>query len=164
MDKKGRYIPRHRWSPGLALGILVAVALVALGSSFGVGHLNIQAAAANTVKSFGAASSADGTTLTASPASGSTPSGDLLVATISTRVSASPAATVTGVSDTGSNTWVRATTLAPGRENDDEIWYAANAKSDSGVTVTLSSSAVASFTVVEVSGAATAAPTRQSRH
>ena len=157
MDKRGRCIPRHRWSPGLAFGILVAVALVALGSSFGVGHLNIQAAAANTVKSFGAASSAAGTTLSASSASG-TPAGDLLVATISTRVSASPAATVVSVTDTGSNTWVRATPVAPGRENDEEIWYAANASSDTGVTVTLSSSAVVSFTVIEVARAATTAP------
>ena len=132
--------------------------LVAVGSALGAGGLPVQATAANVLQSFGAASGVAETTLTASPASGATTDGDFLAVSITLRSSASPAATVAGVTDSGSNAWTRATPLAPTSKNDGGIWYAANAKSDSSVTVTLSTGAVAAFTVIEVTGAASTTP------
>ncbi len=158
MSETGRHLAISRRAAGAALGIAAAIVLVAVGSAFGAGGLPVQATAANVLQSFGAASGVAETTLTASPASGATTAGDLLVVSITVRSSTSPAATVAGVTDSGSNAWTRATPLAPTSKNDGEIWYAANAKSDSSVTVTLSTGAVAAFTVIEVTGAATTTP------
>jgi len=139
-----------------AAGVFGTVTLVAMGASFGVGNLSVQNASAGVVQSFGAKNTTLGTSLQATPGV-STVSGDLLVATIRTREASGAAATVTGVTDSAGNTWAKATSVLQGTPNDGEIWYVANAISDTSVTVAVSAAAAVTFTVVEVSGAATTA-------
>jgi len=105
------------------------------------------------VESFGKATTAASTTLTAT-AGTATGSGDLLVLTVKDR--SSSLTNVTGVSDSGHNTWTKAASTQNGQA-DDEIWYVANSASITSVTVTVSGSASVAMTVVDVSGA-TATP------
>jgi len=142
------------------VGILGAITLVAMGMAFGVGDSVVGTTAASVVQSFGAANTSAGTTLVATPSVGTT-TGDLLVATIRTRVTTAPAATVTGVTDSAGNTWVKATSVVSGSLSDGEVWYAANATSDTSVTATVSVSSAVAFTVIEVAGAAAATPLDQ---
>jgi hypothetical protein len=141
---------------GTALVVLGTMALIAMGMAFGAGNLAIQNASAGFVQSFGMKNTAAGTTLTATPGSATT-TGDLLVATIRTRVASGAAATISGVSDSALNPWTKATSVLQGTLNDADIWYAANTSSDTQVTVTVSAAAAIAFTVVEVAGA-TATP------
>jgi len=123
-------------------------------------QLGTTSATLSVVQSFGAANTSAGTTLVATPSVGTT-TGDLLVATIRTRVTTAPAATVTGVTDSAGNTWVKATSVVSGSLSDGEVWYAANATSDTSVTATVSVSSAVAFTVIEVAGAAAATPLDQ---
>ncbi|MDQ6846609.1 MAG: hypothetical protein M3019_03375 [Candidatus Dormibacteraeota bacterium] len=108
------------------------------------------------VQSFGAATATGSATLSTSPQTATT-AGDLLVATIRDRNLTTPAAIVS-VTDSASNVWVRAASVAQGQAVE-EIWYVANAARIStaqSVTVTVggtsaSSSAIA-FTVIEAAG------------
>jgi hypothetical protein len=105
----------------------------------------------------GGASPTPTSSLTATLAKAST-AGDLLVVTIRDRSAGSTLATVLSVTDSASEKWVRATSVAQQATNDAEIWYAVNAASVTKVTVTLTSSAALAFTVLDVAGATTAAP------
>ncbi|MGH7775979.1 MAG: hypothetical protein ACREPI_02225 [Candidatus Dormibacterales bacterium] len=102
-------------------------------------------------QSFGAANTALGTSLTASTGT-HTSVGDLLVATIRIR-STTGLTVVGGVSDGTGDVWHQAATVTSGSQGDNEIWYAANAGSVSGVTVSVASPAALAMTVVEVTGA-----------
>jgi alpha-tubulin suppressor-like RCC1 family protein len=141
------------------LATLAAVTLVAMGSAFGMGNLRDENTSASVLGSFGAANSAAGVTLAASTGTATT-TGDLLVATIRTRVVTAKAATVVSVTDSAGNPWVLAkgTNLVQGAESDGEIWYAANANSVTAVTVTVSASATVAFTVLDIAGASTVNP------
>jgi len=106
------------------------------------------------VQSFGKAATTAGTTLAATTGTATT-LGDLLVVTVKDR--STPLTNVTGITDSsGTNVWAKATSIQSGGQADEEIWYAANAKSVTSVTVTVSGSASLAMTVVEISGATTA--------
>ena len=110
------------------------------------------------VQSFGKAATTAGTTLTATTGTATT-LGDLLVVTVKDR--SSTLTNVTGITDSsGLNTWAKATGIQSGGQADEEIWYVANAKSVTSVTVTVSGSASLAMTVIEISGAP-AIPARQ---
>jgi hypothetical protein len=105
------------------------------------------------VQSFGKAATTAGTTLAATTGTATTP-GDLLVVTVKDR--SSTLTNVTGITDSsGLNTWAKATGVQSGGQADEEIWYVANAKSVTSVTLTVSGSASLAMTVVEISGATT---------
>jgi len=101
-------------------------------------------------QSFGAANLTSGTTLSALTGT-PTGSGDLLVAAIRDR-NATALATVTAVTDSAGNKWVRAAGVGKGQA-DGEIWYAAGATGVSSVTVTVTSASAIAFTVLDLSGA-----------
>jgi Carboxypeptidase regulatory-like domain/Phosphoesterase family len=106
------------------------------------------------VQSFGKAATTAGTTLAATTGTATT-LGDLLVVTVKDR--STPLTNVTGITDSsGTNVWAKATSIQSSGQADEEIWYAANAKSVTSVTVTISGSASLAMTVVEISGATTA--------
>ena len=89
--------------------------------------------------SFGAVSTASGTTLSAAPVV-ATSAGDLLVAAIKDRGTKN-LATVTGIHDFAGNVWARAAKISQGGQAEGEIWYAANAAAittPGQVTVTVS--------------------------
>jgi hypothetical protein len=103
------------------------------------------------IQSFGKAATTAGTTLTGTTGTATT-LGDLLVVTVKDR--SSPLTNVTGITDSsGLNTWTKATSIQSGGQADEEIWYVANAKSVTSVTVTVSGSASLAMTVIEISGA-----------
>ncbi|MBJ7596270.1 MAG: IPT/TIG domain-containing protein [Candidatus Dormibacteraeota bacterium] len=56
------------------------------------------------------------------------------------------------MTDAASNTWTKATGVTAAQA-DEEIWYSSGAKSVTGVTVSVSSAASISFTVLDVTGA-----------
>ena len=101
-------------------------------------------------QSFGAANLTSGTTLSASTGT-ATSGGDLLVAAIRDR-NTTALATVTAVTDSAGNKWVRAAGVGKGQV-DGEIWYAAAATSVTSVTVTVTSASAIAFTVLDVGGA-----------
>jgi len=105
-------------------------------------------------QSFGAANTSVSTTLTA-PTTTASGSGDLLVAAIKVRDTTS-LATVTGVTDSASNTWARAAAVTQGTQADGEIWYATGAASVSNVTVTVTGASALALTVLDVAGASPA--------
>jgi hypothetical protein len=84
--------------------------------------------------------------------------GDLLVVAVRDRSAGSQLATVASVTDSASEKWVRATSVAQQATNDAEIWYAVNAASVTKVTVTLTSSAALAFTILDIAGATAAVP------
>jgi phospholipase C len=116
-----------------------------------------QASAAFAVNtSFGAANTSSGITLSAKPTA-ATASGDLLVATIQVR-NATKLATVTGISDSAANVWVRAAHITHSLD-DAEIWFAVGATgltSTESVTVTVSAASAIAFTVLDIGGASAA--------
>ena len=66
---------------------------------------------------------------------------------------------ISGVTDTGGNTWTRIGAFGvAGHYSDGEMWYAANARSVTSVSVQTASPAVASLEVQEFSGVATTSP------
>ena len=110
--------------------------------------------------SFGAANSAHmgGATLTAKPTT-QTGTGDLLVLAIKTR--SSPSVTVTGIADSASNVWKKATGVMNGQA-DEEIWYVPNARAASpSFTVTVSGTTSMAMTVADVAVASTTSPLDQ---
>ena len=121
------------------------------------------ASALGVAQSFGAHNTSGSATLSVSPPAATT-AGDLLVAVIRTW-NATNRAPVTGVTDSASNHWALATSIAQGTQADGEIWYAANAAAlltTQSIKVTVggtsaSTSAIA-FTVLEVTGAAPSSP------
>jgi hypothetical protein len=130
--------------------ILSAAFLLVIASlAFGLAPAQASPGVAQT---FGAANTAVGTTLSASPGA-TTGTGDLLVAVIKVRNTAA-LATVSGVSDSISNTWTKATGVAQGQA-DMEVWYTAGAAAVTSVTVTVSASSAIAFTVLVVTGALT---------
>jgi hypothetical protein len=102
-------------------------------------------------QSFGAANTSVSTTLTA-PTTTASGSGDLLVAAIKVRDTTS-LPTVTGVTDSASNKWVRAAAVTQGTQADGEIWYVTGAASVSNVTVTVTGASALALTVLDVAGA-----------
>jgi hypothetical protein len=80
--------------------------------------------------------------------------GHMLIAIIAT---SSSTASVSSVTDTAGNTWVKATS-GSGSANDSEIWYAANSSPVTQVTVNLSASYAISVNIVEFDGMAATSP------
>ena len=114
------------------------------------------AAGLSVVNTFGSSNATQSTTLSASPTSGSTGSGDLLVVTVKGR--SSPLFAVTGVSDnSGSNTWYQATSTHNGQAFE-AIYYAPDAAGVNSVTVTTTGVASLSMTVVDITGASATSP------
>jgi Carboxypeptidase regulatory-like domain len=86
-----------------------------------------------------------------------TSTGNLLV--LSASVYTGVSNPITGVSDTGGNTWTRIGAFGvAGHYSDGEMWYAANARSVTSVSVQTASPVVASLEVQEFSGVATTSP------
>jgi hypothetical protein len=86
-----------------------------------------------------------------------TSTGNLLV--LSASVYTGVTNPITGVTDTGGNTWTRIGAFGvAGHYSDGEMWYAANARSVTSVSVQTASPAVASLEVQEFSGVATTSP------
>ncbi|MGD0195943.1 MAG: hypothetical protein ABSC35_13895 [Candidatus Dormibacteria bacterium] len=146
----------------MALASVGVLALVAMSSAFAMGNLVDENTAATVMGSFGAANSAAGVMLTASSGTATT-TGDLLVATIRTRVASSPAATVAAVSDSAGNPWVLAkgTNVVQSAESDTEIWYAEDANGVTSVNVTVSAAAAIAFTVLDITSASAVSPLDQ---
>ena len=119
----------------------------------------LAASTLSVVGSFGTftSGSAGSTTLTATTTT-QTGTGDLLVLAIKTR--SSPSVTVTGITDSASNTWKKATGVLNGQA-DEEIWYVPNAGSATSVTVTVSGATSMAMTVADVTGASTTSPLDQ---
>jgi phospholipase C len=118
------------------------------------GHIAPASVSLGVAQSFGAVSTAAGTTLSATAAVATT-AGDLLVATIKDRGS-NNLASVTGVHDSAGNAWVRAARISQGGQAEGEIWYSANAAGiamSGQVTVTVTSASALAFTVLDVTGA-----------
>ncbi|PZR80535.1 MAG: hypothetical protein DLM65_07790 [Candidatus Aeolococcus gillhamiae] len=145
MVGRGRFFVRRRATSIKVVGLagILAVGLIA-GD-----RVTVFGASPAVSESFGAANSSAGTSLPATGAA--TGPADLLVTTIRTRALGS-AATVTGVTDTATNTWTKATGVTAAQA-DEEIWYSSGANSVTGVTVSVSAAASISFTVLDVTGA-----------
>ena len=133
-------------------GKVLGVAFLLVIQAVGLGQLTAQGAAPGVAQTFGAANTTTTTTLLASPGS-ATGAGDLLVAVI--KVRATPLATVSGVTDSASNTWLKAAGVTSGAQADMEVWYAGSAASVTSVTVTVSGASALAFTVLDVTGALT---------
>jgi phospholipase C len=115
-------------------------------------------ASVGVVESFSAANATLASQLNASP-SVATTAGDLLVDVVQVR-NATVASTVTGITDSGGNAWVKAGS-AQRHEADEELWYAVSSTSISSlgfVTVTTSAPSAIAMTVIDVSGIAASAP------
>jgi len=83
--------------------------------------------------------------------------GDLLVLTASVYSGATNR--ITSVTDSAGNTWTEVSAFdSSGHYSDGEIWYAANAKATTTVTVHVASATTISFEILEFSGVATSAP------
>ena len=110
------------------------------------------------VQTFGGALTTAKTQLSVSPAT-ATVSGDLLVLTVEVRRPASPAS-IAAVTDSGRNTWIKATAVRRGNI-DDEMWYARGASrilASGHVIATVTGSGAIAMTVLELSGTTPSAP------
>jgi phosphatidylinositol-3-phosphatase len=134
----------------VAISGLVVLVVAGMGLPSGL----LSAAKVGVVQTFGGAGSGPATSLSVSPST-ATVAGDLLVATVEDRAQG-PAYGVSGITDSAGNTWVEADAYQLA-QNDEEIWYAADAASvgpGGSVTVTLTGAAATAVTVLEVAGAA----------
>jgi phospholipase C len=116
------------------------------------------AASLGVVQSFGGALTMARIHLNVSPGA-PTRTGDLLVAVVEVRNVTSPA-TVAGVTDSGGNSWVKATAVHY-QAIDEEMWYAVDAtgiSSSGSVGVRASSASAIAMTVIELGGVRTSAP------
>jgi hypothetical protein len=102
-------------------------------------------------QSFGAANTTLGNSISASTTT-ATGSGDLLVAAIMVRNTAS-LATVAGITDSAANPWVKANAITQGTQADGELWYSRSAAGVTGVTATVTGAAALALTVLDVTGA-----------
>ena len=108
------------------------------------------------VQSIGATESGSATSLTGTFLSPTT-SGHLLVLSASVYTGATNQ--INSVTDSGGNTWTRVGSYSvSGHNSDGELWYSANAKPVTTVTVNNASAAFESFEVQEFSGVATTSP------
>lgn len=108
------------------------------------------------VQSAGATESSSSTALTGSFPT-ATGSGHLLVLSASVYTGATNR--ITSVSDSAGNAWARiGTYYVSGHYSDGEMWFAANAKPATSVTVHTASAATVSFAVQEYSGIRTTSP------
>ena len=108
------------------------------------------------VQSIGATESSSATSLTGTFLSPTT-SGHLLVLSASVYTGATNQ--ITSVTDSGGNTWTRVGSYSvSGHNSDGELWYSANAKSVTTVTVNNASATFVAFEVQEFSGVATTSP------
>jgi phospholipase C len=150
-----------RWHPRrlrVAAPILIGMALLLVSAMSPPRGLEQANAALGVNTSFGAVTTSSGTTLSAKPTT-ATAKGDLLVATIQVR-GITTLNTVTGVSDSASDVWVKAAHRTHTGLQDADIWYAAgaNALTTAGsVTVTVSAASSIAFTVLDVGGASSTA-------
>jgi protocatechuate 3,4-dioxygenase beta subunit len=133
----------------------LVVAVAWAGGTLSAARLSPASAAAGVAQSFGAANTTAGLSLKASTGTVTT-TGDLLVATIRDRSPTSTLASVSGITDSAVNHWVRAANVAQGTVNDGEVWYAASSAPVTSVTVTISAGAALAFTVLDITGATTA--------
>jgi hypothetical protein len=108
------------------------------------------------VQAAGASEVASSTSLTATFAT-STHSGDLLVLGASVYTGATNQ--ITRVSDSAGNVWAKVGAYCTaGHYSDGELWYAANAKAVTSVTVTVSTATVIAAEVIEFAGVAVTTP------
>jgi hypothetical protein len=133
-------------------GKVLGVAFLLVLQAVGLGQLTAQGASPGVAQSFGAANTTATTTLLATPGSG-TGAGDLLVAVVKVRHTTAPLATVSGVTDSASNTWSKAAGVTSGTQADMEVWYASSAASVTGVTVAVAAASAIAFTVLDITGA-----------
>ena len=108
------------------------------------------------VQAGGASESAAASTLT-DTFSTPTSAGHLLV--LSASIYAGTTNKITSVIDSGGNTWTQIGAFGvPGHNSDGEMWYAANAKPATTVTVQMAKPAIVALEVQEFSGVATTSP------
>jgi Carboxypeptidase regulatory-like domain len=108
------------------------------------------------VQAAGAAETTASTSLTGTFAT-STSTGHLLV--LSASVYTGTTNRITSVSDSGGNTWTRiAAFYTAGHNSDGEMWYAANARPVTSVTVHTGAAALVALAVQEFSGVSTTLP------
>ena len=108
------------------------------------------------IQAAGAAESTASTSLTATFAT-STSAGHLLV--LSASVYTGTSNPIASVTDSSGNTWTRIAALSsPGHNSDGEMWYAANARAATSVTIHTAGAAVVALGVQEFSGISTASP------
>ena len=108
------------------------------------------------VQAMGATETATATTLTGTFAAPST-AGNLLVLSASVYTGATN--TITSVTDSAGNTWIKiGAFFVSGHNSDGEMWYSPNAKSVTTVTVTTNSAASVAFEVQEFAGIAKVNP------
>ena len=108
------------------------------------------------VQTAGASETAAATSLTATFPTATT-AGNLLV--LSAGVWAGSSNHITSITDSGGNTWTNVGAyFAAGHFSDGEMWYSANAKSDTNVVIHVTTAAMAAISVQEFSGVATTTP------
>ena len=101
-------------------------------------------------QSFGAANASNSSSLVASTGT-ATAGGDLLVAAVRTRGSAT-IVRVTTIMDSAGNTWTKAASVTEGTRSDGEIWYSAGARGVLNVTAQVVAQASLSMTVLDLTG------------
>jgi len=140
-------------------GVIGALSLVWVHGSLPVSVRATSAPASlGVVQNFGNRLTTAGAQIEASPKAATT-AGDTLAAVIEVR-RGSGLTTVTSVTDTGGDTWVKAASVH-NRNIDEELWYATGAAGiavTGGVTVRTALPAAIAVTVVEMSGLASPAP------
>ena len=154
MRARAHLKPRRQGRLRVVAPAIAGVLILPLARAVPFSGAAVASATLGAAQSFGAANTSVSTTLTASTTTASG-SGDLLVAAIEVRDTTSRA-TVTGVTDSASNKWVRAAAVTQGTQADGEIWYATGAASVSMVTVTVTGASALALTVLDVAGASPA--------
>jgi len=154
------FVTRPRSRRLLRLG--VSGLLLVMTATLASGSVPVSVAATPTslgaVQSFGAALTSASSHLSASPSIATT-SGDLLALVVEVR-NTKATATVTGVTDSSGNSWVKAAAVHKGK-SDEEMWYAADAtaiNTSGSIGLTATAPSAIAMTVVELSGIATSNP------
>jgi hypothetical protein len=142
------------------LGALVVAlepsALASADAGVAGAHASLSPSAPQLVQWVGRFESAGAKSLTATFPT-STVGGHLLV--LSASVNTATTKRITAVTDSAANPWIRIGAYAvSGHNSDGEMWYSANARAATSVTVHTASAAIVAFTAQEFAGVATTNP------